>query len=192
MPNKHPSLLLRGLIFIFVMTVTSHALSGAAHNKPCQSIKEGIVVIQKAMMQKLMSECHAVGAATFTSATYKVGAIKHIVLLRYKSAVTLAQKEEIKQRFFDLKNTAQRHGKPYIDSIVGGEQMSGEGLGGGFDHGFIVTFKSEGDRNYYVGSPIVSASSYYDSAHESFKKYISPLLDLERGGALVFDFHSSI
>lgn len=149
-------------------------------------------MIQNAMMDKLISECHAVGAATFTSATYKVGAIKHIVLLRYKSAVTLAQKEEIKQRFFDLKNTALRHGKPYIDSIVGGEQLSGEGLGGGFDHGFIVTFQSAGDRNYYVGSPIVSASSYYDSAHASFKKYISPLLDLERGGALVFDFNSSI
>ncbi len=188
MLNKQKLTLL--LAFALMMTAASHVFSDETHKKSCQSTQEGTAVIQNAMMQKLISECHAVGAAAFTSATYKVGVIKHIVLLRYKSTVTLAQKEEVQRRFFDLKNTAQRHGKPYIDSIVGGEQLSGEGLDGGFDHGFIVTFQSEGDRNYYVGSPIVSAAPYYDNAHELFKKYIFPLLDVERGGALVFDFHS--
>lgn len=177
-------------VFTLVMAAAPHVFSDEANNKSCQHIKEGTVVMQNAMMQELLSECNAVGVARFTSATYKVGVIKHIVLLRYKSAVTLAQKEEVKRRFFDLKNTAQRHGKPYIDSIVGGEQRSGEGLDEGFDHGFIVTFQSEGDRNYYVGSPIVSVSPHYDYAHASFKKYILPLLDLEHGGALVFDFNS--
>ena len=181
--------LLSVFIFILVMLASSSTFSGTANNKPCQRSKQEDVMINSPVVQKLISECNAVGVDTFTSATYKVGEIKHIVLLRYKRTVTLEQKEEAKQRFFDLKNTAQRAGKPYIDSIVGGEQRSGEALDEGFDHGFIITFQSEGDRNYYVGSPIISVSPYYDKAHESFKRYISSLLAADRG-ALVFDFHS--
>lgn len=130
-----------------------------------------------------------IGAGQFTSQNYKPGTIKHIVLFRFKASITPAQTGQIADEFKELQQTCLRDGKPYIRSIIYGEQISGEGAARGFTLGAIVTFKSEGDRNYYVGEPIVSDPHFYDTAHHNFKKLISPMLDTQ--GTLVFDFCSS-
>lgn len=66
-------------------------------------------------------------------------------------------------------------------------ETSGEGADQGLEQGFIVTFNSEGDRNYYVGQPVVTDSGFYDPKHQAFKDFVGPLL-ASTAAALVFDF----
>ncbi len=124
----------------------------------------------------------------FTAPDYKPGIIRHVVLFRYKPEVGDAQRMAVLLRFRNLKNSALRNGRPYIISIHAGRQNSHEGLGQNFDQIFIVKFRSEGDRNYYVGTPAVTDPAFYDPQHQKFKEFIAPLL--ADNGSLVFDFIS--
>ena len=128
-----------------------------------------------------------VGVERFTSADYKPGLVRHIVLFRYDRSVSPEQKQEVIRRFLALKTLSKRNGAPFILSIETGSDISGEGLDQCFEQGFIVTFTSQGDRNYYVGQPVVTDPSFYDPAHQAFKDFVGPLID-QGGGAFVFDF----
>jgi hypothetical protein len=74
-------------------------------------------------------------------------------------------------------------------SIESGKANSKEGADQGMTQGFIVTFKNESDRDYYVGKPF---SADFDPAHESFKQFVGPLLSVDANGKIdgvyVFDF----
>jgi hypothetical protein len=108
------------------------------------------------------------------------------VLFRYAETVTAEQRLEAKRRFLTLQSECVRDGHPYIVSIETGAQSSGEGADQGLEQGFIVTFASEGDRNFYVGRPIVRDAAYFDGAHQTYKDFVGPLL--APGGVVVFDF----
>jgi len=125
---------------------------------------------------------------TITDTHYRPGRLEHIVLFKFKPDITSDAKRLIVERFLGLKDSALRQGKPYIVSIVSGSQNSLEGLGKGYEQGFIVTFNSEGDRNYYVGRPAVNDPKYFDPAHEAFKHFVRPYLSESDDGVLVFDF----
>ena len=135
------------------------------------------------------AELRAVGVRTFTAPNYKPGPVRHIVLFRYAASVTNAQKAAVRRRFLALKKLCVRGGKPYILSIAAGSQISGEGAGGGFEDGFVVAFRSQGDANYYIGSPIVTEPGFFDPAHEAFKNFVGPFLrrTANSSGVLVFD-----
>ncbi|MGZ3743358.1 MAG: Dabb family protein [Pseudobdellovibrionaceae bacterium] len=138
-------------------------------------------------IQKTVS---AIGEAEFVSPQYHPGLIRHLVLFRYNDSVTAAQKKEIARRFLALKNESTRNGMPYIVSIETGNQNSGEGVDQELEQGFIVTFKSEGDRNYYVGRDIVKQDGNFDLAHDAFKRFVGQFLHtpINPTGVLVFDF----
>jgi hypothetical protein len=106
------------------------------------------------------------------------------VLFRYRPEVSPADRQEFADRFLALAATP-RHGAPYIVSVVGGPPRGGEGAGGGFEQGFVVTFASEGDRNYYVGEPVFEDERHLDPVHAEFKRFVGPLLASD--GVLVFD-----
>lgn len=125
--------------------------------------------------------------AALTAANYRPGLLKHIVLFRYAPSTTTAQRQEIEDRFHALAASC-RNGKPYIISIESGPQDSHENRHHGLEHGFVVTFKSEGDRNYYVGTPLVQNPLFYDSEHDDFKRFVQSHLDHIRPNVLVFDF----
>jgi hypothetical protein len=129
----------------------------------------------------------AVGTQAFTATDYKPGTVQHIVLFRFKDSTTPAQIEAVNERFLSLKEAATRDGKPYIVRLDSGRQNSGEGADRGYQQAFIVTFRSEGDRNYYVGTPVVSNPEFSDPAHARFKEFVGPLL-AETNGVLVYDF----
>lgn len=135
---------------------------------------------------RLQQELADVGLPLFTASDYKPGLVKHIVLLQYAPGVSDETQQEVIDAFLALKKTL-RNGNPYIKTIDVGEQSSGEGVDRGYTQGFIVTFESEGDRNYYVGSPIVNDANYYDQSHAAFKTFVAPLLATPNG-VLVFDF----
>ncbi|MCF7644958.1 Dabb family protein [Bacillus subtilis] len=142
--------------------------------------------VMNSQAQNLVSSTHT---AEFTAPDFKTGTIQHIVLFRYKPEVTGEQRKEVFDRFLQLKDKAKRDGKPYIVSIKAGAQNTSlEGAGQNFDQAFIVEFRSEGDRNYYVGTPAVTDPAFYDPAHQKFKTFVGPLL--EENGALVYDFLS--
>jgi hypothetical protein len=98
---------------------------------------------------------------------------------------TATQRGQVVERFLALGDACRRKGGDrYLIGIETGPQTSGEGADKGLNQGFIVTLKSEGDRNYYVGTPVVRDPAYYDQAHQEYKDFIKPLVR----NALVFDF----
>ncbi|WP_244182170.1 Dabb family protein [Gluconacetobacter entanii] len=126
-----------------------------------------------------------IGLRAFTAPDFHPGKVRHIVLMRFLPTITDAQRAEVVRRFMALGQVSRRdNGQQVIASIETGVQMSGEGVDQGFEQGFIVTFNSEGDRNYYVGKPVVSDPAYFDHAHEAFKKFAAPYII----GVLVFDY----
>jgi hypothetical protein len=135
----------------------------------------------------LAEQVRAVGVEAFTARGYRPRTVRHIVLFRYRAEVTPGQRTEVARRFEALAASA-RDGAPYIESIVSGEQGSGEGAGHGFEHAFVVTFASEGDRNYYVGEPVHDDQDHLDPVHAEFKAFVGPLLAPGADGVLVFDF----
>lgn len=138
-------------------------------------------------LERLQATCERIGPAAFTAPGYRPGVIRHIVLFALRGDVTPEQRAGVTRRFLALQTECRRHGEPYILSIETGAQSSGEGVDDGFELGFVVTFASEGDRNYYVGTPVITEAAHYDPAHDAYKASLKGLLRSERG-ALVFDF----
>jgi hypothetical protein len=115
--------------------------------------------------------------------------IQHIIVFRYKADVTAETKAGYATRFFALKDLAKRDGHRYIVSITGGQAISKEGFDQGLEQAFVVTFKNEADRNYFVGAPY---SDTMDPAHEALVQFLVPKIAVDDAGKLtgifVFDF----
>jgi hypothetical protein len=115
--------------------------------------------------------------------------IQHIVVFRYKANVTAEKKAEIARKFLELRNLAHRNGQPYITSIKGGDAISKEGFDRGLEQAFVVSFKNEADRNFFVGKPY---GNEMDPAHRALAQIVEPLLATDEAGKpvglFVFDF----
>jgi len=135
---------------------------------------------------RLSAEEQQVGVTTFTAPSYKPGTVRHMVLVRFRDGVSEAQRHSTIEKFLALQRQSLRNGKPYIRSIETGPQISGEGASQGLQQAFIVTFASEGDRNYFIGTPIVSDPQHYEPAHAAFKEIFKPVL--AKDGLVSFDF----
>ncbi len=135
-------------------------------------------------MEKLVDALVRVGTSTFTAPEYRPGIVRHIVLFEFADEVKQSERDDAVQRFLALKETCLRNGVPYILSIESGVQCSGEGANQGFEHAFLLTFASEGDRNFYVGEPVVGDPRFFDPTHQAFKMFIGPMLKK----VLVFDY----
>lgn len=139
------------------------------------------------MLSTLRQELADVGVERFTARDHRPGLVRHVVLLAYRDDVTAEQKADVLRRFRALAYAPHTDGEPYILSVEAGEQDNGEGVGGGFEHGVVVTFASRGDRNYYVGEPVVDDPRFFDAEHAAFKELLGPLLAEGSRGVLVFD-----
>ncbi|RKR75974.1 Dabb family protein [Frondihabitans australicus] len=122
-------------------------------------------------------------AAEVTARDYRPGLVRHVVLFRFREGVDQAAQEQAEARFRALADAPRHDGAPYVVSIVAGPQTSPEDTDHVVDLGFIVTFASEGDRNYYVGQPVVTDPAYFCAAHDAYKAFVGPLLD----DVIVFD-----
>lgn len=85
--------------------------------------------------------------------------IIHIVLFKFDTA---AVEGTITTTCQDFKSLATRcvtsQGKPYIQSLKAGKDMSIEGRTKGFTHAFVVTFDCIQDRDYYLNEDPVHAA----------------------------------
>jgi len=136
---------------------------------------------------RLKNQIANFGVRKVTEAEFDPGPVQHVVAFAFKPEVTVDQKAEVARRFLALQKLCQRNDHPYVVSILEGAQNSTEGADQGFEQIYQVTFKSQGDRNHYVGQPVVTDPKYYDPAHQAFKDFVGPLLRTDNG-ALVVDF----
>lgn len=133
----------------------------------------------------VLDEVLHVGLARFTAPDFKPGLVRHMVMFRFNARTTQAERNEVTKRFVALASLSRRpDGSAVVASIETGPQISGENADIGLEQAYLVTFRSEGDRNFYVGRPIVSDPKYYDPAHDDFKSFAGPYLEK----VVVFDF----
>lgn len=99
--------------------------------------------------------------------------ITHIVLFKFKSTTTAADIATCFQKLDDLKQTM-----PDILTYTQSQYQSNEGLNQGFDHGFIMTFASEKERDAYLVHP----------DHVKVAQFIQQYLDFPQG-VIAFDGH---
>ncbi|KAF5020121.1 hypothetical protein F66182_7853 [Fusarium sp. NRRL 66182] len=107
--------------------------------------------------------------------------ITHTVLFQIKADADPSDVKQICQRFHTLKDQCihPTTNAPYIVSLQGGKDNSPEGLQNGITHGFVITFNSAEDRDYYVNT---------DPAHQEFVGHIRGIVDK----VIVVDFSDGV
>jgi hypothetical protein len=88
--------------------------------------------------------------------------LRHVVNFKFKETSSAADVQKVVDGFRGLKAKI-----PEIASFEFGTNNSPEGLNDGFTHCFLVTFKSEKDRDAYLPHP----------AHKAFVEVLKPHLD---------------
>ena len=89
------------------------------------------------------------------------GQLRHVVAFKFKDGATKEQIQEIVVAFRDLKKKI-----PQIAAFEWGTNVSPEKHDKGFTHQFIVTFKSDKDRDAYL----------VHAAHKEFGQKLGPIL----------------
>ncbi|KAF5619466.1 hypothetical protein F52700_11749 [Fusarium sp. NRRL 52700] len=107
--------------------------------------------------------------------------ITHTVLFQFKDNVDPKDIKKTCDDFLQLKDLCVHpaSNKPYIISLQGGKDNSPEGMQNGITHGFVATFESAEDRDYYVKT---------DPAHQAFIAKVGDLLEK----AIVVDFTNGV
>ena len=88
--------------------------------------------------------------------------LRHVVAFKFKQTATGEQIKQVEDAFRDLKKKIKE-----IQEYEWGTNVSKETHNKGCTHGFILTFKSEADRDTYIEHP----------AHKDFGKLVGPVLD---------------
>lgn len=88
--------------------------------------------------------------------------LRHVVLFKFKESATQAQIDAVVKGFGELPQKIDA-----IHDYEWGTNNSPEDHAKGYTHCFLVTFKSEADRDAYLPHP----------AHQAFVKVLLPILD---------------
>jgi hypothetical protein len=97
--------------------------------------------------------------------------LQHVVSIKFKPAAAAADIKKVEEAFSALKQKI-----PEVVSLEWGTNVSKEKKDKGFTHCFILSFKSEKDRDTYIAHP----------EHKAFGKILGPVLD----DVFVIDFWS--
>ena len=87
--------------------------------------------------------------------------LRHVVAFKFHDSARPEEIKRVEDAFAALKNKI-----PQIQRYEWGLNNSPEGLNKGFTHGFILTFRSEKDRNDYLVHP----------DHKAFGALVKPLI----------------
>jgi Stress responsive A/B Barrel Domain len=129
---------------------------------------------------KLRSVAYFVAFLLMTFAVFSFGSaqekpvkmLRHVVLFKFKDSSGKADVQKVVDAFRSLKTSI-----PQVAAFEYGTDNSPEGLANGFTHCFLVTFKSEADRDVYLPHP----------KHKEFVEVLKPHLDKVQ----VIDFWAS-
>ncbi len=97
------------------------------------------------------------------------GPVRHVVHFKFKTGADQKQVQKVVEAFAALKTKIA-----VIDAFEWGTNVSPEGLSKGFTHCWVISFKSEKDRDAYLVHP----------DHKAFVDVLKPVLE----EALVVDF----
>lgn len=100
------------------------------------------------------------------------GKLYHVVSFKFKESATKDQIKQVEDAFRDLKKKIKE-----IQSYEWGTNVSPEKHDKGFTHAFILSFKSDKDRDAYLIHP----------DHKAFGKQLGPIL----ADVFVVDFWST-
>ncbi len=98
--------------------------------------------------------------------------LRHIVMFQFKGTSAKEEVQKVVEAFRSLKQSI-----PQVAGFEYGTNNSPEGLDNGFTHCFLVTFKSEADRDAYLPHP----------KHKEFVEVLKPHLEKVQ----VFDYWSA-
>lgn len=104
----------------------------------------------------------AAGSRSAAGADAQPRTLRHVVLFKFKDTSTAADVEKIVAAFRGLPARIKE-----IAGFEWGTDVSPEGKAQGFTHCFLVTFKSEADRDAYLPHP----------AHKEFVGIVGPHVD---------------
>ena len=122
--------------------------------------------------------CAVAGASVFIGRSASVAQdsqsklLRHVVLFKFKDS---ASKEQVDQLVNEFRGLAKKI--PLIADFEYGVNNSPEGLNEGLTHCFLVTFRSEKDRDAYLPH----------AAHKAFVDQLKPHLDK----AVVVDYFAA-
>jgi hypothetical protein len=105
------------------------------------------------------------------AADHDKGELHHVVAIKFKSSATPAQIKDVEKAFVGLKEKIKA-----IHTLKWGTNVSPEKHDKGFTHAFVLSFKTEKDRDEYLVHP----------DHKAFGKVLGPVLD----DVFVIDFWS--
>jgi hypothetical protein len=88
--------------------------------------------------------------------------LQHVVAFKFKENATPEQIKNVEDAFRGMKDKI-----PQIAALEWGTNNSPEGLNKGFTHCFLVTFRSERDREIYLPHP----------EHKAFVAVLKPVLE---------------
>lgn len=88
--------------------------------------------------------------------------LQHVVCFKFKGAATPEEIKKVEQSFEQLKQKI-----PQVVSLEWGTNVSKEKRDKGFTHCYVLTFKTEKDRDAYIEHP----------AHQAFVGIVGPVLD---------------
>jgi len=107
----------------------------------------------------ILSACFVAAMITSASAAEK---LQHVVCFKFKSTGNPQDIKKVEEAFQALKGKI-----PQIVTLEWGTNVSKEKKDKGFTHCFILSFKSEPDRDAYIVHP----------EHKAFGKIVGPVLD---------------
>ena len=88
--------------------------------------------------------------------------LRHIVMFQFKESSSQEDVQKVVNAFRSLKSSI-----PQVAAFECGTNNSPEGLANGFTHCFLITFKSEADRDVYLPHP----------KHKEFVEVLKPHLE---------------
>jgi len=99
------------------------------------------------------------------------GKLHHVVSIKFKETATKAQIQAVEEAFVGLKKKIKE-----VNTLKWGTNVSPEKHDKGFTHCFILSFKSDKDRDTYLAHP----------EHKEFGKILGPVM----ADVFVIDFWS--
>jgi len=113
-------------------------------------------------MKSILAILLAFLALGVTTPAFAAGKVHHVVCFKFKSTATTEDIKQVEQAFAALGDKV-----PGIESLKWGTNVSKEQRNKGFTHCFVLTFKTEKERDAYLEHP----------EHKAFGKLVGPLVD---------------
>jgi len=113
-------------------------------------------------MKRILALLLAVLVCGVAGTAMAAGKVHHVVCFKFKSTASTQDIKQVEEAFAALKDKI-----PGIETIKWGTNVSKEQRNKGFTHCFILTFKSEKERDVYLEHP----------EHKAFGKLVGPVVD---------------